>query len=1246
MIGPLLATFIGVCIATNVQTARAQQSGPSGQRYRLNAGSKTIAMSHNEGPVGVHLAENGLMVAFDYASNTSPRMSSGKVNAFVLVDVNTGDEISRMIFGETIAVDRTACSADGRFLVVCDRQSARQFDLFKGVLVRSYPVKSQRSFPVTGRRGSLFVLCDERELSLWDLDDGTLIAQLPPHPAVINGCDFDDRCEVILSGCENMTRSWKISTQETQIFPIESALRDLSVSPDGAKLYGRFIHTVSDQGVASYDTRSGRRDLHLLSHSLPTIDFDRGRLYSVDGVGTKTAIDAIQVRPVQAPDRVRYLPFAPSVRERLQHQPFFFAQEIMLSPDRKFVMVRLEYGRLSQVWALGDSADDLLVEFDESLRHRHVPPPKMAPSKPKSREERFLEEINTIQFRVRELAKQDRSSEAVQAINDLLAAGQKRLRNAPIRHQNLVRNCGFAFRDGLDDLQRGLELFQQARQMAESDGRFGGGWVGLMVAISDTEERLDDDRNAAKTYQKLIEKLVEQNAKIQASRFERMAILAFKSGGSEEAIEWRIKAMEQTIQESGALSSRSDGIYAKLVSDVTKLGCWERLESIAWNRYQSANDMLGSEHPETAKITAHLALLCEHQKKNEQALELMDQSQRAYRDYVARSLSLLSDREQTEFIKHRFEPAFQSALRMAVRLQTTANAAPLATSWLLNAKGTSTRALSERHRIAASSRDPAVADLSKQLMSIREQISSLTMSSLQSNLQAADSSDGAVLRDKLSELRDRESELAWKLGSAGWTEFRKQPWSSLEQLRKSIPQDAVFIDFSVVGVTIDHRAFNEWNRERPGTAEREAKILVMIVPPAGSGEIELREVAYPWDQVSRTLIQLQGCLNGQIVTNNVSATIDDHLRELSSLVIGSLPEHVIKTPRWLISPDNLLWQLPFAALPLPNGRRLIENHEIQYLLSGRDLLAATTLQPNPAALIIADPNYGEGVRMNGDKSEATVRQPFSPLPGTANEAKAIEPYLERLTGTAPTMFLGKKAEESVVKSADRPRYAVFSTHGYSQFRHEDHPLATCGLAFANANVAFTGQGDGVLTGIEILGTDFRGTELVVLSACQTAVGNANNGEGVSGLSHAFRLAGADNVVATLWPIPDQITAELMSRFFEQLSKGKTPAAAMRLAQLTTIKRLESLGFEASPQLWAAFTVTGKPPTSAIVPATEKKSEFRKWRSADGKHTTIAKFLAVIEGQVQLQKQDGTPILVPINKLHSDDQRWVQAHADP
>jgi CHAT domain-containing protein len=110
----------------------------------------------------------------------------------------------------------------------------------------------------------------------------------------------------------------------------------------------------------------------------------------------------------------------------------------------------------------------------------------------------------------------------------------------------------------------------------------------------------------------------------------------------------------------------------------------------------------------------------------------------------------------------------------------------------------------------------------------------------------------------------------------------------------------------------------------------------------------------------------------------------------------------------------------------------------------------------------------------------------------------------------------------------------------------------------------------MLTAEDVLGMDLLDTELVVLSACETGLGEVHVGEGVFGLRRAFALAGAKTLVMSLWKVPDQQTQELMEDFYQRILSGQPRAEALRLAQLAMKNKYSH------PYYWGAFICQGNP----------------------------------------------------------------------
>jgi CHAT domain-containing protein len=148
--------------------------------------------------------------------------------------------------------------------------------------------------------------------------------------------------------------------------------------------------------------------------------------------------------------------------------------------------------------------------------------------------------------------------------------------------------------------------------------------------------------------------------------------------------------------------------------------------------------------------------------------------------------------------------------------------------------------------------------------------------------------------------------------------------------------------------------------------------------------------------------------------------------------------------------------------------------------------------------------------------------------------------------------------------------------------HIEDPMLRSGLYFAGANRTLAGKvsvadlDNGILTALEAANLDLRGTELVVLSACNTGQGDVKNAEGVFGLRRALEEAGAQEVLMSLWSVPDEETQDLMKSFYGKWLSGVEVHAALKEAQVEIREKVKaSHGGRDLPYFWGAFVLVGR-----------------------------------------------------------------------
>ncbi|HEY0481821.1 MAG TPA: CHAT domain-containing protein, partial [Kofleriaceae bacterium] len=304
----------------------------------------------------------------------------------------------------------------------------------------------------------------------------------------------------------------------------------------------------------------------------------------------------------------------------------------------------------------------------------------------------------------------------------------------------------------------------------------------------------------------------------------------------------------------------------------------------------------------------------------------------------------------------------------------------------------------------------------------------------------------------------------------------------------------------------------------------------------------------------------------------------------------------------LIAPDGALNVVPFSALVDDRGELLVKRYTFTYLTSGRDLLRlAIKTKAQGGGVIFADPSFdaaapaapaatGQAPTTRGRRSADLTLQRWKRLPGTAQEADEVG---KRMRGAE--VFRGARATETALKSVHGPRVLHLATHGFFlpdappvdpaapaaearaapagptlSTEARENPLLRSGLAFAGANQLVSGEDDGILTAMEATGLDLWGTQLVVLSACETGVGKVTNGDGVYGLRRALVIAGAESLVMSLWQVDDDATRDLMAGYYARLAAGKPRSSALRDVQL----EIQGKPKYAHPYYWASFLPAG------------------------------------------------------------------------
>jgi CHAT domain-containing protein/Tfp pilus assembly protein PilF len=585
---------------------------------------------------------------------------------------------------------------------------------------------------------------------------------------------------------------------------------------------------------------------------------------------------------------------------------------------------------------------------------------------------------------------------------------------------------------------------------------------------------------------------------------------------------------------------------------------------------------LGADHPEVAVSLGNLAILQQTLGNSEAALQALTRSLNIQERHLDLNLASLNDAQRQAYGTTLINANNHVISLNLQALPDSPDAKRLAFTTLLRRKGRILDAGSDNLQALRQNLTPAEQANLDALLDLRQQLASLVFNPPQ----GSPAEYQAEIERLETEANHLESQLA---RSSAAFRAETQPVDPAT-LQAQLPTDGVLVEYVRYRPYYGNRAFR--------SADRYA--VYLLLP---NGHIEVVDLGEA--EVIDAAVKDFATLMRDRRTRFPNADA----RALAIQILDPIQPYLSGRKHLLISPDSQLNRIPFEALQNANGNYLVEQYQISYLNTGRDLLKLNVNEPSrEPALIVANPDYanrsgspllalGEGLGVRAARRSVELNQlQVGPLPGTAAEAEALQALLPNAT-----VLTEAEATENALKQAQSPEILHLATHGFfleNVARPEvesrrlggvagaqsisvgaENPLLRSGLAFAGFNTRSSGDEDGVLTALEVSGLNLLGTQLVVLSACETGLGDIANGEGVYGLRRAFALAGAETQTISLWSVDDDVTQLMMTRYYQNLLEGGMGRAeAMRQVQLELIESGHRYGRH--PFYWAAFITTG------------------------------------------------------------------------
>lgn len=661
------------------------------------------------------------------------------------------------------------------------------------------------------------------------------------------------------------------------------------------------------------------------------------------------------------------------------------------------------------------------------------------------------------------------------------------------------------------------------------------------------------------------------------------AILLFVKGDIEKAD----KTFQEALKKTGQVFGRRSPEYAYLINNYASVKVAEKKLNEAEEDVKVALDIyeakFGTRHHTYAKTKMHLAKIYYYKGEYQKAKNTIHAAAPVLKTTVGKNhperLSYLSDYALVLWKNYEFEQArktfnklLKSSLDVANEYFQYMTENERSKFWtILRAR------LMDYYAFCAEQNAP---DLLKDMYTTHCKTKGLILASTQNIRNQVMSSNDQKLMKTYKDWQQIKEELAVYLSWPNDRLVEEQINVDSLELRASKLEEQLSMKVEIISTVNEKANFDE---VRSNLNDVEAAVEIIRVNSQNTAlsdqyVVLIASKRHPYP----TLIQLKNAkeLEGKFFTyyfnaiqNNVSSTVpyDAYWKEVN-----------VSTSKYktlYVSVDGVYSKVNLNTLQPSDDQYLVSQQSIQYISNTSEIASLKKYKQVQLSKVhlFGGAHYGN-------------RGKVAPLPGTAIEVKSISSTLKS-KGFRSTLYLDKNVTEAKVKAVKSPTVLHIATHGFFEDESrlsnkkslyglpvsavKDNPLLRSGLFLVDAENAmdattgFSDNNNGILLAYEIANNmTLDKTDIVILSACETARGEVQNGEGVYGLQRAFQLAGARSLLMSLWKVNDEATKDLMIAFYKELIITKDKYKAFRNAQLKIKEKYPD------PINWGGFVLKG------------------------------------------------------------------------